>query len=358
MMRYILCFLVVLNISCKPDSRKERPAISAVEVSRVFEDSTSIRAIEVTGDAIAFAGSNGIYGYYKLNDITDNGYPLVIEKNSGTIDFLGNTPAFRAIASTSTHIFLLSIAQPALLYSYDKTTRSTELVYLEDVAGVFYDAMTFWNNKEGIAMGDPVDGCISVIITRDGGGTWSKIPCNKLPKTADGEAAFAASNTNISVQGNNTWIITGGKKSNVLYSPDRGRTWMLHKTPLVQGAETTGGYSMDFYNNETGVIYGGDYLKPEENTANIAITQDGGKLWNLIGQNVNQGYKSCVQFVPNSDGNELIALGFSGISYSRDGGAQWQEISNQAYLSFRFLNDSIAYASGKNKVDKLLFKRN
>jgi hypothetical protein len=54
---------------------------------------------------------------------------------------------------------------------------------------------------------------------------------------------------------------------------------------------------------------------------------------------------------------ELVALGFSGISYSQDGGAHWQEISKEAYLSFRFLNDSIAFASGKNKVDKLVFKR-
>jgi photosystem II stability/assembly factor-like uncharacterized protein len=356
-MRYILCFIVVLSISCKPDSKKERSAISRVETSRIFEDSTSIRAIEVTDDAVAFAGSNGVYGYYKLNDEADSTYPQVIEKNAGTIDFLGNTPAFRAIASTSSHIFLLSIVQPALLYSYDKTTRSTELVYLEDVEGVFYDAMTFWNNQEGIAMGDPVDGCISVIITRDGGASWSKLACDKLPKTADGEAAFAASDTNISVQGTNTWIITGGKKSNVLYSPDKGRTWTLYKTPLVQGAETTGGYSIDFYDDKTGVIYGGDYLKPQENSANIAISQDGGKQWQLLGQNVNQGYKSCVQFVPNSNGMELVALGFSGISYSQDGGAHWKEISKEAYLSFRFLNDSIAFASGKNKVDKLVFKR-
>ena len=44
-------------------------------------------------------------------------------------------------------------------------------------------------------MGDPTADCISIIITRDGGQTWNKIPCSQLPKSKEGEAAFAASNT-------------------------------------------------------------------------------------------------------------------------------------------------------------------
>ncbi len=356
-MRYILCFLFVFILSCTSDVKKERAAISEVVSHTIYADSSSIRAIEVMEDAIAFAGSNGVYGYYKLNSKDALSYPQVIEKNAGTIDFLGKNPAFRSIASTSKYIFILSIAQPALLYRINKTDYNTKLVYIEDVESVFYDSMTFWNDLEGIAMGDPVDGCLSVIITRDGGTSWQKVSCNDLPKTAEGEAAFAASDTNIGIQGDNTWIITGGKKSNVLYSPDKGLTWSKYSTPLVQGSETTGGYSLDFYDTTTGIVYGGDYLKPADNKGNIAITKDGGKHWDLIAKGINQGYKSCVQFVPNSNGQELIALGFSGISYSRDEGAHWQEISKEAYLSFRFINDSIAFASGRNKVDRLLFKR-
>jgi formylmethanofuran dehydrogenase subunit C len=34
-----------------------------------------------------------------------------------------------------------------------------------------------------------------------------------LPRTANGEAAFAASNTNIVIKGNNTWIVSGGMKA-------------------------------------------------------------------------------------------------------------------------------------------------
>ena len=45
--------------------------------------------------------------------------------------------------------------------------------------------MDFWNEKEGLVVGDYMDGCISILITRDGGESWKKLDCsmfnNKLP---------------------------------------------------------------------------------------------------------------------------------------------------------------------------------
>lgn len=356
-MRFIVCFLFVLSASCTSKNTEKIVPINWVEQERIFEDTTSIRAIDLTKEELVFAGSKGVYGYFELNNEEASNYPKIAVKNTGVIDFLGKNPEFRAIEITKSHVFLLSIEKPALLYSYNKATHKTTLVYIEDTEGVFYNSIAFWNEQEGIAMGDPVNGCLSIIITRDGGQHWNKITCDMLPTTVDGEAAFAASDTNIAIVGDKTWIVTGGKKSNVFYSFNKGVTWSIFPTPLVQDSETTGGYSLDFYDDNLGVVYGGDYLKPENNTANIAITEDGGKQWTLIGQNVNQGYKSCVQFVPGSQGNELVALGSSGISYSQDRGVSWKEISKESYLSFRFLNDNTAFASGNNKVDKLTFKR-
>jgi hypothetical protein len=34
----------------------------------------------------------------------------------------------------------------------------------------------------------------------------------------DGEAAFAASNTNILIKGNNTWLVSGGKNREFLFA--------------------------------------------------------------------------------------------------------------------------------------------
>lgn len=362
-MRTVIFILLIICFSCK--EKEKTPAllpISSVEIEVIYTDSTSIRALEVTDKEVLFAGSNGKYGFYEINAETISDDVNVIpsyfsSKNTGVIDFLDTKPAFRSIANTVDAFFVLSIDNPALLYRVTKKTGNIDLVYIEQLEGVFYDAMTFWNDTEGIAIGDPVRGCLSIITTRDGGATWQKKGCIELPVTEEGEAAFAASDTNIKTVNDHTWIVTGGLKSRILYSPDKGNSWELFETPIVQGTETSGGYTMDFYDANQGIIYGGDYTKPELAVANIARTSDGGKTWETTTDNANQGYKSCVQYVPNSNGKELIALGFTGISYSKDGGDHWEELSKESFLSFRFLSDSIAYAGGRNKLARLTFRR-
>ena len=85
-------------------------------------------------------------------------------------------------------------------------------------------------------------------------------------------------------------------------------------------------------------------------------TVNGGATWSLIADGENPGYRSCIQFVPNSKGKGIVAVGFTGISYSSDGGVHWQQLSDEGFYTFRFLNDSIAFAAGKNRISKLTFK--
>ncbi|WP_031428978.1 WD40/YVTN/BNR-like repeat-containing protein [Flavimarina sp. Hel_I_48] len=319
----------------------------SVAVDVIYEDSVSIRTLEILDDgSLAFAGSDGKYGLYD---------PKTEQWNTNTI--LGDTvnPSFRATAHTSTDFFMLSIGNPALLYKTGDDGRM-QLVYAEENPAVFYDSMKFWNDEEGIAMGDPTDSCLSIIITRDGGKSWNKITCDKLPEVKSGEAAFAASNTNIATVGNKTWIITGGLKSRVFYSPDKGETWEVYSTPIVQGTPTQGGYSIDFYDENTGFVIGGDYTQVEENKANKMSTQDGGKTWQLVAENKSPGYTSCVQFVPQGGGNELVAIGSTGISFSADQGESWKQLSDEGFHTFRFISDSTAYAAGDNRIAHITFQ--
>ena len=339
--------VLFLFCSCKQELIFKSRDFSKVESETLLKDSTlSIRAIEILDrNSLAFAANKNTYGLFSF----DQKNWLISQQTYDTLDI-----QFRSVANNNNDFFMLSVANPALLFKTGNSGKM-ELVYKEENEKAFYDSMDFWNDQEGIAIGDSTDDCLSVIITRDGGNSWTKLTCDQLPKGLENEGAFAASDTNIAIVGDNTWVATTSGR--VYYSPDKGNTWQVFDTPIIKDEETQGIYSIDFYDELRGFAIGGDYTKPDENAANKIITNDGGKTWQLVAQNQEPGYRSCVQYVPNREGKELVAIGFKGIDYSNDGGYNWKHLSDEGFYTIRFLNDSIAYAAGQGRISKLTFKK-
>lgn len=348
-MRILLVLVIVFCFfTCKQETIKKTRDFSEVEIQAILIDSAlNIRALELDNSPnFSFAASNGWIGGSSINEFEE------IADNTIYLKYDSIIPNFRSLAATSRATFALSIGNPALLYEI--TLDTTKLVYQENHPNVFYDSMEFWNDDEGIAVGDAIDGCLSVIITRDGGNTWEKLSCEQLPPAIEGEGAFAASDTNIAIVGNKTWI--GTTAGRVYYSDDKGKTWDVVDTPIVKEKDTEGIYSLDFYDEFTGFAIGGDYTKPADSSANKMRTQDGGKTWQLVAENKSPGYRSCVQYIPNGEGNELVAIGFKGIDYSPDSGNTWKHLSYEGFYTIRFLNDSVAYAAGAGRIAKLTFR--
>lgn len=342
-MKYLFAFVLFLALISCNEEEKIKP-FTSVSVETIYEDAISIRAIEVIGSSLAIGASNGFIGTIGLT----SGKVYATSQKYDSI-----SPEFRAIGHTSKDVFVLSAGNPALLYKTGDNGKM-ELVYKEEDEGVFYDALTFWNDTEGIAIGDSMNGCLSVLITRDAGLNWVKLPCSVLPEGIEGEGAFAASNTNIKTIGGKTWVATTNGR--VFYSADKGHTWEVIQSPIINSEPTQGIYSIDFYNEFIGFAVGGDYTIPENTSANKAVTTDGGKTWRLVADGQEPGYMSCVQFVPNSKGMGLVAVSFKGISYSSDRGVTWKKMSSEGFYTLRFQNDSVAYAAGKGNVAKLIFK--
>ena len=324
--------------------QSQRPELSVEQ--RFDIPGSSIRAIEVANDStLWFAGSEGIYGQ--------------IEKGVLSIDTLvyeNTRPHFRALATNRTEVYALSIENPALLFllkeSHELGKIEANLVYKEEHPNVFYDSMTFFDASDGIAMGDPVDGCLSILLTSDGGKNWQKIPCSKLPETKKGEAAFAASNTNIAVYGNKVWIATGGTRSRIWMSENKGKNWQIFDTPLQEGSSMTGIFSVDFYNEMIGVIMGGNWEDKKDTFGTKALSLDGGKTWKLMSEGAVPGYISCVQFIPDSAGKELMAVSTEGIYYSSDMGSRWIKLSGDGFYSIRFVNANEAWMSRHEEIVK------
>jgi len=354
-----LALSIIFFSNC--DSNIKHREFSSLIIKDVVKDSTlNVRAIDFN-DEYLFYGSQDHFAKINLNEqvridldkfeISQEGdnQKFTIEKEDGSFMH------FRAVEIAGENIFTMSIENPARIYKLHRKSTTPRLVYEENHPKAFYDAMAFWNENEGLAIGDPTEDCMSILITRDSGENWQKLSCDLLPKTEDGEAAFAASDTNIAIVGDHTWIATSGKKSRVLYSSDKGKSWEIFNTPIIQGKPTTGLYSIDFYDQNHGFGIGGDYTSPEDNKKNKVITNNGGKTWKVVAENKAPGYRSCVQYIPNSEAKALVAVGFEGISYSKDAGENWIQLSDESFYTLKFINESEAFAAGKGRISKLIF---
>jgi len=215
-------------------------------------------------------------------------------------------------------------------------------------AGVFIDAIAFWDDRHGIAMSDPVGGKLFILATDDGGETWTQVPTDAAPAVLPGEAAFAASGTCLVVQGSsNVWIGTGGgARARVFRSTDRGRTWQVADTPLHAGNAASGIFSLAFSDARHGVAVGGEYSKPKEEFDNVAVTDDGGATWRRARGPLPRGYMSAVAFVPASAGRQLVAVGLAGTARSDDAGESWTMVDTVAYNSVTFAPSGDGWAAG------------
>ncbi|PYP80922.1 MAG: glycosyl hydrolase [Gemmatimonadetes bacterium] len=256
----------------------------------------------------------------------------------------------RAIEATSpTTAHAISIGDSSRVYRTTDGGRTWSLRWSASRKGTFLDAIRFWDARHGIAMSDPVDGKLLLIVTNDGGDSWQEIPAERLPPALQGEGGFAASGTCLAVYGSSdAWVATGGAASARLYhSADRGRTWTVRDTPLRAGDASAGVFSVAFRDASHGVIAGGDYQKPTLRGRNLATTSDGGATWTLTDSAASPaGYRSAAAFVPATRANTLVAVGLTGTDVSVDGGATWTSTDSTAYNSVAFASSSAGWAVG------------
>jgi photosystem II stability/assembly factor-like uncharacterized protein len=215
----------------------------------------------------------------------------------------------------------------------------------------FFDALAFWDDKHGIALGDPVKGRFQLVTTDDGGERWKPIPADHLPAALPGEGAFAASGTCLVARGeNDLFFVTGGAKvARVFRSGDHGRTWVATETPVKAGVASAGIFSIAFRDADHGVIVGGDYEKPEQAGATAAVTADGGKTWKLIDPPL--PYRSAVAWAKD----RWVAVGTSGSHVSLDGGKTWKVLDTERYNSVAFAPTGEGWAAGpKGRIAKFV----
>jgi photosystem II stability/assembly factor-like uncharacterized protein len=301
-----------------------------------------LRGVSAVSASVAWASGQG--GTYART--TDGGrtWRAGTVPGAEALDFR-DVDAFDA---STAYLLAIGEGDKSRIYKTTDGGRTWAPQFRNDNPAAFFDAMAFWDRDRGVAVSDPVEGKFLVITTTDGGRTWTESPPAGMPPALAGEGAFAASGTCIAAWGDlNVWFGTGGPNgARVFRSQDGGRTWEVSPTPLAAG-RTAGVFSVVFTDERRGVIVGGDYTREREVDANVAVTTDGGKTWELGTAGRPNGYRSCVAILRRGKSPVLLAVGPSGSDHSRDGGRTWAAHGAEGFHSASFVGAAVGWAVGE-----------
>jgi photosystem II stability/assembly factor-like uncharacterized protein len=241
------------------------------------------------------------------------------DKNHAVIMSIGNTP-------TDFRMYVTSDGGAHWTQTFTNTQPTA-----------FYDCMSFFNNKRGLAVSDPVNGKFQIISTNDGGMSWQLVSQAGMPPAQPGEAGFAASGEClVTGHGHRAWFGGGGgPQARVYRTNDGGTTWQVSATP-IPSSPTAGISALAFHGDKHGIATGGDFLAPTTSPNAVAVTSDGGKTWHSATSTTNH-YLSGVTFVK---GHTAIAVGLAGSDVSTDGGETWTTFDAGSF-------DTVACAGGE-----------
>ncbi len=343
-------------IKPKEEPKKEIPAIPVVVKKKVLlinfeklnvKTNSSLRGISVVDSLTAWvSGSRGTV----LRTI-DGGKTWLNAHVKGQ-----ETRDFRDIeAFDKNTAIVLCIDAPAYFFKTTDGGKTWKRKYINMNPNIFFDGFAFWDDKNGIAISDPLEDKLYLIGTKDGGDSWKELTNMNIPKIIKGESAFAASGTSIAMMGKDLlWIGTGGgNRARVYKSEDSGADWRIADTKLKAGNASSGVFSVCFKDELNGIAVGGDYKKDKELTGNCAITDDGGLSWQAVENNGPAGFRSCVAW--NTVYKYWLTVGTSGADFSIDDGKSWTNLNGESYNSIGFSKkDGTGFVVGdKGAISKI-----
>lgn len=323
-----------------PGRRADRAVSWVVQASGT---TASLRGVSAVDDRTAWAsGSNGT-----VLRTLDGGanWTLIPVPGAEKTDFR-DIEAFGPDEAV-----VMGIDRPARIFRTTDGGRTWARTYFDDAPGIFLDGMAFFDEKSGLAFGDPMDGRFFIILTADGGASWRPLPADSRPAAREGEAAFAASGTSAAVWGRDRiWLGTGGSVARVWRSEDGGRHWEAVPSGLLEGNASAGGFSVAFLDGRKGIAVGGDYRAESAAAGNAATSVDGGRTWVPVGEGRPGGFREAVAFVPGARPPVAVTVGPSGSDLSRDLGRTWTPIEGPAgFHSLSFAKRGRAgWAVGRN----------
>lgn len=296
----------------------------------------NLRGLSVVSDKVVwFSGTQGTYGR-----TIDGGktWSVGAVPEAEMLDFRD----VEAFGTTNAYLLSIGPGQDSRIYKTTNGGQSWDLQFKNPDREAFFDALAFWDEKNGVALSDPVNGQFQLIATDDGGNHWKRLAAKNLPPALPNEGAFAASGTCLVTVGeNDLWFCTGGATtSRLFHSADRGQTWTVRETPILAGRNSAGIFSIAFRERNFGIIVGGDYRRPDDVFATSAITSDGGRTWKLVPSPL--PFRSAVAWAKD----RWVAVGTSGSDFAQQNAMTWNALDRKNYNAVAFASTGDGWAVG------------
>ncbi len=310
--------------------------------TQAVASTSSCRSLSAVSETVAWAGCTGGRVFHTV----DGGTTWMVDSVPGAarLDFRG-IKAFNARSAVVSSAGPAEQGQARIYRTTDGATHWT-LAWSDSTTGIFLDGLAFWDAKHGFTFSDPVDGKLVILTTDDGGASWQRVNPANIPPVIPGEAAFAASNTQLTVQGDrNAWIATGGgREARVFRTTDRGRTWEVHGTGMP-GAASAGLFGIAFADARNGLAVGGDYAVARGTDFAIRTT-DGGVTWTSQALGKPDGATQGLALIPGSSPATFVGAGAWGTAMSRDFGATWQHGDTLTAWGIGFASPRVGWVVG------------
>jgi photosystem II stability/assembly factor-like uncharacterized protein len=206
--------------------------------------------------------------------------------------------------------------------TWNKQTTASYNTGTDSFANIVY----FFDENNGLTMGDPAGGYFEIYTTTNAGVNWTRVPSANIPAPLAGEYGYTNNST---ANGDVLWF--GTNKGRLFKTTNRGLNWTVSQTPSTDfGTGNRGTYAFQDVNNGILILQDHGYYR----------TTDGGVTW--VSEVPNDGalpiYRNfCVEYVPGT-ANTYVTTGEifeeeptanppRGSAYSTDGGLNWVDIN-------------------------------
>lgn len=173
----------------------------------------------------------------------------------------------------------------------------------------FPNFIYFFNENDGIAVGDPLfNSRFEIYTTSNGGNQWNLVPDANIPSGIN-EYTFNSSKV-YRARGNNFYFLASSGK--IYKSTNKGLSWTVINIP----SKDIGNLYFDFKDDNNGIL---SHYTNNTSSKELYSTADGGKNWTLINTT---NFYSNIKYIPKE--NAYLSTHYQyGMSYSVDNGQTW-----------------------------------